>query len=115
MVETHDHFIRRLAFLGRKHKKMTHGYTTRVGPDGLIVVTPKRRARNSAGANFLLLALGMFFGLKILMLLSVGPQGYEERLVKLQDGTFVEQAGAFVLGIDPVTEAIAGYVGPMLP
>jgi hypothetical protein len=115
MVETHDHFVSRLNTLGRKHAKLTHGYSTKVGKDGLIVVQPKRKTARGGGAIklFLLIAVG-FIGFKAFTLAAVGPVTYNERLSKLENGTIIEQAGAKALAIDPVTEAVAGTVGPVL-
>lgn len=115
MVETHAHFTKRLGNLGRKHEQMTHGYTTKVGKDGLITVTPKaRRARSTSGFTFLLLAALGFFAFKAFMLAASGPAAYGERLEGLQSGTVVEQAGAFVLGVDPITQKLADLAGPIL-
>lgn len=114
MVETYDHFVQRLTRVGRKHKKMTQGYTTHVGRDGLITVRPKRRARNASGIKFLVLFVAGFFGLKALMLASLGPDAYTERLALLQEGTVIEQVGAAALGIDPLTTRIVETVGPIL-
>ncbi|QFT59084.1 hypothetical protein FIU94_09630 [Sulfitobacter sp. THAF37] len=113
MVETHDHFVARLSKLGKKHAKMTHGYVTRVGRDGLITVTPRRRRRGFPFKLLLMFALG-FLGLKTFMVASVGPVTYNERLAKLEKGTVVEQAGAKVLAIDPVTEKLSAMTGPVL-
>lgn len=116
MVETHDHFEKRLSALGRKHEKMTHGYTTRVTRDGLIVVEPKkaRVVRNGSLLKILTIAVVGFIGFKAFALAAVGPQTYEDRLVKLSEGTVLEQAGAFAMGIDPVTELLAEQIGPLL-
>lgn len=113
MVETHDHFINRLNFLGRKHEKMTRGYTTKVGKDGLITVKPKSRRRGFPVKGIVLTVLA-FFAFKALMLVSFGPATYEERLSKLENGTVIELAGAKVLGIDPVTQVMADLVSPLL-
>ncbi len=117
MVETRDHFVSRLSNLGRKHAKMTHGYTTKVGKDGLIVASPKRkrtRVRGGGGVKLLLLVAIGFMGFKALTLAAVGPVTYNERLAKLENGTMIEKAGAKALAIDPVTEAVAGSVGPLM-
>lgn len=113
MVETQDDFAKRLHMLGRKHTKMTNGYTTKVGKDGLIVVKPKRRAARGAGGVkiLILVALG-FFAFKAFTLAAVGPVTYNERLSKLENGTVIEQVGAKALAIDPLTAAVAGKVGP---
>lgn len=115
MVETHDHFTQRLNHLGRKHEQMTHGYTTKVGRDGLITVIPKRRRVRGTSplALIALLAIG-FFCFKAFMLSAIGPVTYDERLAKLENGTIVEQVGAKVMGIDPVTGLISQTVGPIL-
>ncbi|MCX7561117.1 hypothetical protein OS190_16230 [Sulfitobacter sp. F26204] len=115
MVETHDHFVNRLNTLGRKHKKMTHGYSTKIGKDGLIVVKAKRRRMGGGVAIkfVLLLAIG-FFGFKIFALSAVGPVTYNERLSKLENGTVIEKVGARALAIDPVTQSVAGSVGTVM-
>lgn len=114
MVETRDHFVRRLTVLGRKHEQMTHGYTTRVGPDGLIVVRPKRRARNASGLKLVILAVAMFFVMKITMVVSAGPASYESKLAPLQAGTVIEQMGAYVMSIDPLTKLASEQVSLLM-
>ncbi len=113
MVETHDHFIKRLNLLGRKHEQMTHGYVTKVGRDGLITVKPKAKRRGFPLKGLVLLVLG-FFAFKAFILVSFGPATYEERLAKLENGTVIELAGAKVLGIDPVTAVLADFAGSIL-
>ncbi|MGC1496799.1 MAG: hypothetical protein WA790_13395 [Sulfitobacter sp.] len=113
MVETHDHFIKRLNVLGRKHEQMTHGYVTKVGKDGLITVKPKAKRRGFPLKGLVLLVLG-FFAFKAFILVSFGPVTYEERLSKLENGTVIEMAGAKVLGIDPITAVMAEYAGSIL-
>ena len=115
MVETRDHFVSRLNMLGRKHEKMTHGYSTKVGKDGLIVVKAKRRRMGGGPAiKFLLLLTIGFFAFKVFALSAVGPVTYNERLSKLENGTLIEQVGAKALAIDPVTQSITGSVGTVM-
>lgn len=113
-VETHDHFVKRLKMLGRKHAKMTNGYVTKVGRDGLISVTPKRARRRGFPIKLVALMLLGFFGFKAFMLAALGPVTYNDRLSKLEGGTVVEQAGATALYIDPITAALADFAGPLL-
>lgn len=113
MAETHDRFNKRLSLLGHKHAKMTHGFSTQVGPDGLIQVTPKAK-RNSFPIRGLFLLVFGFVAFKAFMLASVGPATYEERLSKLENGSVVEAAGAKLLGIDPLTAMMADVVVPLL-
>lgn len=111
MVETHDHFHNRLNLLGRKHAQMTHGYTTKVGSDGLIRVSPKVKRRGFPLKGLILVVWG-FFAFKAFVLASIGPITYSERLEKLENGTVVEMVGAKLLGIDPVTAMLAKIAAP---
>jgi len=113
MVETHDHFTKRLNLLGRKHAKMTHGYSTKVDKNGLITVKPKAKRRGFPIKGLFLLVFG-FFAFKAFMLVSYGPVTYTERLAKLENGTVIEAMGAKVLGLDPVTAMLADFAGPYL-
>lgn len=116
MVETRDHFTKRLDMLGRKKKRMTQGYITKVDKNGLLVVEskPQRRFGGAGLLKIVMMALLGFFGFKVFTLSAVGPVTYNERLSELQNGTVVEQLGAKALAIDPVTEAVANSVGPVL-
>ncbi|MBD3663874.1 hypothetical protein ACFQD0_09040 [Sulfitobacter aestuariivivens] len=113
MVETHDHFIKRLNVLGHKHAKMKNGYVTKVGRDGLMSVKPKRMRLRFPVKGILMLLFSFFF-FKAFILVAVGPITYNERLAKLENGTPIEQAGAKALQIDPVTEKLADIAGPVL-
>ena len=112
-VETYDHFTKRLNTLGRKHAKMTRGYSTKVGKDGLITVVTKRPRRGLPIKGLILAVIG-FFAFKAFMLAAVGPVTYTERLTTLENGTAIEQGGAKILGIDPVTSMLATFAGPIL-
>ena len=117
MVETHDDFVERLNELGRKHEKMSRGkIVTKVTRDGLIVVEPKRqRLLPAAGlVKLLLLVLVGFVAFKSFTLAAYGPVTYNERLAELENGTVIEKMGAKALAIDPVSEALARTVGPVL-
>ena len=113
MVETKEHFIARLNGLAHKRARMTGGYVTRVGRDGLLTVKPRRRRGGLPVRGLALLVCG-FFVFKALMLASIGPVTYNERLAKLDNGTTLEQMGARVLSIDPVTLALADFAGPAI-
>ena len=113
MVETHQHFEKRLNVLGRKHAAMGNGYSTSVRGDGLIVIKPKRPARRGFPLKGLLaLALG-FFVFKAFMVASLSEITYNERVAKLAQGSQLEQAGGYVMQIDPVTKFLAGFIEPL--
>lgn len=116
MVETSENFADRLGKLSKKHERMTHGYTTKIGKDGLLVVTPKKRrvVPGGTGVKVFLMVVVCFIGFKTFTLAAVGPVTYNERLSKLENGSMIEKAGAKAMAIDPVTEALATSVGPVL-
>ena len=116
MVETKEHFSKRLQNLGRKHAKLSRGYTVRVGKDGLLVATPKRRQLlpGTGALKLVMLMLIGFLSFKSLAVAAYGPVTYNERLASLESGTVIERVGAKALRIDPVTEAVAETVGPMI-
>lgn len=99
-------FQKRMSRINRKHARMENGYVAVVGRDGLIVTKAKR---GSAGRSFRMLAglvLG-FFAFKVLLITQLGTLGYEARVEQLRTGTVIEQGGAFLLQVDPLSAAIA--------
>lgn len=111
-MDAHTQFDKRLKTLSRKHAAMANGYTTMVRGDGLIVVKPKRLRRNPPLRGLALLLLG-FFAFKGFMLASLGELTYNERIAKLGNGTAVEQGGAWVMQIEPMTRFLAGFLEPL--
>ncbi|MEX3316867.1 hypothetical protein [Sulfitobacter sp. PS-8MA] len=113
MTVDHAQFTKRLELLGRKHRKMEQGYVTRVGRDGLMTVLPKRARRGFPFKGLFLIVL-VYFVFKAFTLAAIGPVTYNERLSRLQNGPSLAQFGAKLVAIDPLTEALAGTVGPIL-
>lgn len=107
-------FNKRLSVLGRKHAAMSHGFSTTMRADGLIVAKPKRTpSRGFPIKGLLALVLG-FFMFKAIMLSSLGEITYNERVAKLNQGGTVEQGGAWVMQIDPATAFLAGFLEPLI-
>jgi len=114
MVHTKEDFGARLNHVEKKQSRLLRrGYTTHVGRNGIIVAKPKRARINLPVKGILLFVLG-FFCLKALMLYSNGPETYNDRLVTLQNGNFVEAIGARIMAIDPLTQLITDQVGQLL-
>lgn len=113
MSDTYTQFEKRLDGLTRKHKELAGGYTVRVGHDGLIIVQPKR-FRFGLRAKFLILAVIGFMAFKALAFAFIGPTTYDERVAALAEGTAFEQAGAWVMQSEPVTEKLAEWIGPFV-
>ncbi|TNF59472.1 MAG: hypothetical protein EP307_10375 [Rhodobacteraceae bacterium] len=106
-------FAKRLRRLARKHDAMSRGYETRIRPDGLLIVRPRRRS-SGISLKSVIIFLAAFILFKGLVLAEVGQGTYENRLVAMQSGTWVEQAGAVVMQIDPATRYVAGFLAPFL-
>lgn len=114
MLDPQAQFNKRLTTLGRKHSAMSRGYTTTVRSDGLIVVKPKRSlGRNFPVKGLLALVFG-FFVFKAIMLASLGEITYNERVAKLDQGSALEQSGAWVMQIDLATRFFAGFLEPLI-
>jgi len=111
-VETFDSRLRRV---NRRHTKMTlNGARARVGRDGLITAVPRRR-----GPKFPLRGVAILFMAALLyksvLFAWLGDQVYNSRLAELQNGTLIEQAGAWILQPDTATVTAAAFIGPFLP
>lgn len=113
MTESHAMFDKRLKSLDRKHQALARGYTPRVRDDGLIVLKPRRRGF-SISPRAVLMAVAGFFLFKAFMVASLGTTTYDARVDRLAIGTPIEQGGAWVMQIDPVTQFVAGQIGPYI-
>lgn len=105
-------FEARLKKIDRKRTRMAHGYKGAVSRDGLIVFRPARRQRGIPLRAIVLLIVG-FFVFKGMVMAHTGASIYDERVAALQNGTVIEQAGAFVMQSDPITIGIAQQLRPI--
>ncbi|WP_255200053.1 hypothetical protein [Sulfitobacter sp. HGT1] len=113
MVETHQQFGKRVNNLNRKHKALANGYYTTIRNDGLVIARPRRRD-TGLPVKYILALVVLFVLLKAFMLSANGPGTYQIRLNALSEGTAIERAGAWILQVDPVTQALANKIGPVL-
>lgn len=113
MAQNHLQFDQRVSRLDRMHRDLSHGYVTRIRPDGLIVIQPRRASFHFPIKAMVIFVLA-FVAFKGFLLASIGPDAYHDRIALLESGTIVEQGGAWVMQIDPVSEAIANKFGPIL-
>lgn len=113
MVNAHERFNERLRRLARKHRAMGRGYVMRLMPDGLIVPEPvKLRIELPYRVTTLIIVALLVF--KGFLIASLGAQPYQDRLFTLSDGTFVEQAGAWLMQPDRISMVIADQIAPVL-
>lgn len=105
-------FEARLKKIDRKRTRMARGYKGSVDKDGLIVFLPARRQRGIPLRAVVMLIVG-FFVFKGMVMAHTGASIYGERVAALQQGTVIEQAGAFVMQTDPITIGIAQQLRPL--
>jgi len=102
--------------LSDKGQQSSNEYVTLVDKNGLIQVVPRKKKSVLSTAPLRLIVL--FFLLitvfKALAVLNVGITTYEEQLTALPGGNVVEQAGAFVLSVDPLTHTIIQGIEPLV-
>ena len=115
MSQTIQNFDRRLKRVNRRHNLMReNGVVAKLGKDGLISAYPRRRLPSFPLRGFLILfAAALLY--KGFLLAYLGPQTYEGRVASLAEGSVVEQGGAWLLQADPATQAIAGFIKPLIP
>ena len=96
-------FNERVNRLGKRGKGLSNGYIVTVNQDGLIIAKPKKRGPRFPWVG-LLAILGFLVFFKAVLILTLGEVTYNDRVDKLRDGNFVEQAGAFAMQPDPLTK-----------
>lgn len=109
MSEQRLEFSNRVSRISQRHGAMSNGYSATLTGDGLIIVRPRRFQFKLPVRGFVLL-MAVFMLFKGFMLASLGDASYNERLTLLNSGTVYEQAGAFVMGIDPVSQTLADAI-----
>ncbi len=114
MAQAHVPFDKRLKRIVRRHDKMSNGVVRTVNSDGLIVARP-RLYRPRFPLKGLLIVLAIGFLLKGFLFAYLGEAAYADRVAGLQAGSTIEQAGAWVMQSDPVTEVVAAGIAAVLP
>ncbi|CUH43187.1 hypothetical protein [Ruegeria atlantica] len=107
-------FDQRVNRLSKKHAKLSRGYRATMRKDGLVVMKPQR-VKSALPLKVLMMCLLGLFAFKTLLLTSLGPSGYQYRVDALNEGTSVEQAGAWVMQIDPVSLMLSEQLARLLP
>ncbi|WP_058283278.1 hypothetical protein [Ruegeria denitrificans] len=106
-------FDQRVHRLNKKHAKLSRGYRATMRKDGLVVMKPQR-VKSAVPAKLLLICLAGLFAFKVFLLTSLGASAYQYRVDSLAQGTSVEQAGAWLMQIDPVSEFLASYINNLI-
>jgi len=115
MVYTKQDFNARVNTVGGRASKSRRGQVATVRKNGLIVAKPKSvRTKLRLPLKGAVLMVLFFVAFKAFLLAANGPDTYQDRLAALAEGGIVGQLGAHVLAVDPVTQLIAGKIGPII-
>ena len=111
MAQAHVPFDKRLKRIVRRHDRMqSSGAVKTVTSDGLIVARPRvYRPRFPLKGLLAIIVLGFLF--KGAVYAALGTEEYAERVVALQQGSVMEQAGGWIMQADPATKLIAEGFG----
>ncbi|WP_341367103.1 hypothetical protein [Yoonia sp. BS5-3] len=113
MAQAHVPFDKRLKRIVRNHDRMANGVVKTVNSDGLIVVKPRVfKPRFPLKGLLAIVVLGFLF--KGVIYATLGSEQYAERVAVLQQGSMLEQAGAWIMQPDPATLLVAEGVGTVL-
>lgn len=109
MAEVHVPFDKRLKRIVRRHERMANGVVHSVNADGLIIARPRiYKPKFPLRGIVTLVAIGFLF--KGLLFSYLGAEVYADKLTALENGTVIEQAGAWVMQPDIATTFIAGQI-----
>ncbi len=100
-------FVERLQKVEKRHRKLSRGYVRLKEVDGLLIPVPDRRVRRPFPAVGVMLTIAALLAFKGFLLAYHGPITYGERVDLLASGNIVEQAGAWIMRADPITQWIA--------
>lgn len=100
-------FNNRVRAIERRHKRLGSGYVRLEERDGLLVPVERVRVRRGLPLRGITLALSAFLAFKGFLLAYLGPVTYLDRVGILEGGSVVEKAGAWLMGVDPITLWIA--------
>ena len=108
-----EEFDRRMRRISRRHSKLSHGYVTAVNSDGLVVAKPQRRSLRGTlrGLAVVVLVMLVFKGF---LHAQLGAAAYQERVDALHAGSIFEQAGAWIMTADPLTQYLSVKISSLV-
>ncbi|WP_428928141.1 hypothetical protein [Marinibacterium sp. SX1] len=107
-------FDARLRRIERNKRQLANGYELHMQNDGLIVARPRRSRSLGVPPRAIILFIAGVLLFKGILIASLGPLAYGERVTALGNGSIVEQAGAWVMQIDPVSAEIGARIAHYL-
>ncbi|MCT4554097.1 MAG: hypothetical protein N4A53_05365 [Pelagimonas sp.] len=113
MDESQRAFVKRHQALQKKHARLSKGYITKMDRSGLITHQPDSKVAGM-GLRLAMIAIAGFLMFKGFVLAGLGEDQYLTHLAALQQGSGFEQAGAFLMQIDPASAGLATLLQPMV-
>ncbi len=113
MSDASAKFEERLASLERKHRELAEGYVAQINPNGLITIEPKAQ-RSSILLRLLVTIVIGLMAFKVITLSIVGQVVYQGRIDALANGTAIEQAVAWIMQADPLSERLVMLLSGIL-
>ncbi|MGH1367545.1 MAG: hypothetical protein ACRBCL_02940 [Maritimibacter sp.] len=107
-------FNKRLKTIERRHKKLSSGYVRLEERNGLLVPVQRKKTRRGFPVRGLLLTLFLFLAFKGFLLAHLGTITYVDRHALLEQGSAIEQMGAWAMRPDPLTVWISAQISPYL-
>lgn len=114
MTNKQDLFDERYRKVLDRHRELSRGYVTRLSTNGLISHHPISHYRDAFPLKALLLPVALLFFLKACVVTILREDAFNAQVAALQDGNFVEQIGAVLMQMDPITWLIAQVLGYMI-
>ncbi|MDA5093368.1 hypothetical protein O2N63_04630 [Aliiroseovarius sp. KMU-50] len=95
-------FSKRKHAIEKRHREMSGGYIELVERDGLLVPKSSRRQRRLPLRGMAIILM-LFLVFKGFLIVQLGSTTFSDRVDKLANGSPVEQVGAWVMAIDPIS------------
>lgn len=106
-------FDKRVRTIARKNRRLARGYTTYIDEMGVLRKKQTRQGPQVPVRGLILLTIG-FTMFKAFVLVNIGRAAYDLRIDTLNSGTIFEQAGAWMLQVDPLTRFAAGLLSSVI-
>ncbi|WP_238363850.1 hypothetical protein [Mesobacterium pallidum] len=112
MDQSMANFGKRLSRIEKQHDKKSRGVRAKLDKaTGLVTMEPKSSVKMPVrGVALTILGFVLF---KSILLWQLGTEPYQQRIDALADGTFVEQAGSFIMQADPLTVRVVELLSSM--
>ncbi|MAM62578.1 hypothetical protein [Maritimibacter sp. UBA3975] len=110
----HKNFEHRVQRIERGHRNLSSGFVKLEERNGLLVPVKKVRSRRGFPWRGLFLVLVVFTLFKATLLAYLGPISYIDQHAKLEQGSIVEQAGAWIMRPDAATVYLSGVISPVV-